>query len=66
MAGICILSIVIRKLSHWQEAYQIIFVKIDKNLEVRFYYITLMFDLTVDLQIEENEKFLFDTKKIRN
>lgn len=64
MAGAYIFSIVIKKLSYWQELCLVILFKIDKNSKINFYYIILLFDLAVNLKIKSGEELLFDDKKI--
>ena len=64
MASTSIFSIVISKLCYGKKLYLIILLKVNKNLEVGFYYIILSFSLAISLWIKGDKKFLFDAKKI--
>lgn len=64
MANVCVLGIVISKLDDEQKPSLVILFKIDKNLEVRFYYTILTFYLAVCLQIKGVRDLLFNIKKI--
>ena len=64
MASTNICSVIVSKLHHNKKPYLIILLKIDKNLEINFYYIILPLNLAVYLQIESDKEFLFDIKEI--
>ena len=60
MANSSICSIIIGKLHHEKKPYSIIFVKVNKNLEISFYCIILPLSLVIYLKIKSSKKFLFD------
>lgn len=60
MTGTCILYIIISKL---QKFCLIILFKIVKSLQTFFYYIILLFGLTINLRVKNNKKLLFNSKK---
>ena len=64
IAGACVFSIIINKLSYWQEPYLIIPFEVNKSLKISFIYIIQSFGLAFYLKIEGNKKFLFEIKKI--
>ena len=64
MASTCILSVVVRKLSYWKEPGLIVLLKVDEDLEVRFYYTILLFCLVVCLQVKGGGEPLLDAKKV--
>ena len=64
MAGISIFSIVTNKHRYGKKLYLIILLKIDKILEVGFYYTILLFSLADDLQIKGDRKFFFNAEEI--
>ena len=64
IANAGIFGIVISKLCHEIKLYSIILFKVDKGLEVSFYYIILLFDLTICLWVESNGEFSLDITKI--
>lgn len=63
VANACVFYIIIYKLSHGQELYPVILLEVEKNLKIRFHYTILILGLAVWLQIKDNEKHLFNTKK---
>ena len=44
--------------------YLIVLFKISKNIEIYFYYIILLFYITINLRIKDNREFLLRNKKI--
>lgn len=60
IANACIFSIIIGKFCHWQKLRPVILFLIDKNLKKNFYGTILLFNLAVNLCIENNRKPLFD------
>ena len=56
MTGSYVLGIIISKFGHWYELGLIILLKIDKVLELHFYYTILLFNLTVNLKVKLNKK----------
>lgn len=45
-------SVIIGKLNHWQKICLVIFLEIDKNIEIYLYYICLLLGLIVALQVK--------------
>lgn len=45
-------SVIIDKLNHWQKICLVIFLEIDKNIEIYLYYICLLLGLIVALQVK--------------
>ena len=64
VASTGIFGVIIGKLYYEKKPYLIILLKVDKNLEVSFYYAILLFGLIVYLWVKDNEKSLLDTKEI--
>lgn len=64
VAGAYILGIVIDKLGYKQKPSPIVLLKIDKNLEIRFYYTILMFYLPICLKIKSGGELPFNAKKV--
>ena len=64
VANASILDIIVSKFRYIKKLYSIILLKIDKNLEINFYYIILPFSLIIYLWIKDDRKSLLDTKKI--
>lgn len=63
-AIIFIFHIIINKLCYWKKLGSNVLIEINNNLRICFYYTTIIFGLGVHLKIENNSKFLFNTKKI--
>ena len=59
-----IFSIIIGKLPYRKKPYPIILLKVDKSLEVGFYYAILHFGLTVRLLIKDGRKSPLNAKEI--
>lgn len=64
MAGAHIIYIIISKLSYQQESSLIVGLKINKNLEINFYYTVLPIYLAISLKIEDNWEPLLNNKKV--
>ena len=64
MAGADNLGIIISKLRYRKKLCPIILLKVDKSLEVSFYYAILLFGLTVCLRVEDDRKSPLDTEEI--
>ena len=64
MAGAGILSIIVNKLRYKKKSCLIILLKVDKNLEVSFYYTILPFSLVVCLQVEGGGESPLDAEEI--
>ena len=64
MTGAYVLGIIVGKFSSQQELGLIILLKIEKDLEVRFYYAILSLSVTVSVRMERIEKPPFNAKKI--
>ena len=64
MVGANILDIIIDKLCYEKKLYPIILFKVDKNLEIGFYYTILSLNIAVCLRLEGNKEFLLDAKEI--
>ena len=64
IAYISILGVIIDKLRHKKKSYPIILLKVDKGLEVSFYYNFLFFGLTVYLWVEDGREFLHNAEEI--
>ena len=60
MAIASILVIIIGKFCRTKKLYLIILLKVDKNLEISFYYSILLLILAISLQIERDKEFLFN------
>ena len=58
LTDIGVLDIIVSKLRYEKEPCLIILLKIDKNLEIGFYYTILFFGLPVRLEMENSRKFL--------
>lgn len=64
IVGAGIFSIVICKLSYWQEPDLIVLLKINKDLKIYFYYTILIFGLVINFRVKCSKKSVFDFKKI--
>ena len=64
MTCVYIFSIIISKFYYKKKLYLVILLKIDNNLKVGFYYIILLFNLAVYLEVKSYKKFLFSIKNI--
>ena len=64
MTYISIFCIVLSEFCHKKELGPSILFIIDKNLEVSFYYIILLFGLAIKLKVESNRKSLLNFKEI--
>lgn len=64
MPNINILSVIIYKLSYWQEFYPVILLKVDINLEVYFYCTVFTLGLLIDWSIKYGRKLILDFDKI--
>ena len=64
MAGASILGIIIGKFHYKKKPYQVILFEIDKSLKISFYYIILLFGLTICLWVESGGEFLLDAQEI--
>ena len=64
ITSINIFYIIISKLSHLKESYLVILLKINKNLEISFYYTILFFSLAIYLKLKDDIKFSLNIKKI--
>ena len=64
IAGISVFGIIINKFCHKKKLYLIILFQIDNSLKKGFYYIILLFSLTICLWIEGCKKFSLDVKEI--
>ena len=64
IAGACIFSIIISKLTNWQKLCLVILFKVDKSSKVSFYYTVLTFGLAIYLGIKDYEKSLFNSKEV--
>ena len=58
------LGIIAGKLCYEKKPCSLIPLKIDKDLEINFYYTILLFSLIAYLQVKSRGKFLLDIKKI--
>ena len=64
VAGTGIHGIVVCKLCYEKKLYLIILLKLNKDLEVSFYHVTLPFCLTVRLWVEGDKKSPLNVEKI--
>ena len=64
VAGIGILGDVIGKLCSGKKLCLIILLKVDKSLEISFYYTILPLCLALYLWVESGREFLLDAKEI--
>ena len=64
MANASIFGIIVGKFHHEKKPYPIILLKVDKSLEISFYYAILPFGPTIYLWVEGSGKFPFDFQKI--
>ena len=64
MIDTSIFSIIIDKLYYMEKPCLIFLLKVDKKLEIGFYYIILPFNLAIYLWIKSGKKFSFDAKEI--
>ena len=62
--GTSIFSIIMHKLSYWQEFYLAILLKVEQNIEIYFYCTILIFDLFIGLKVKSNKQLMLDFKKI--
>lgn len=60
MIGLCIFDIFLHIFSYPQDFSPSVLLKANINIEVRFYYTVLSFNLAVNLRIKQNIKFLFN------
>lgn len=60
--NISILRVVVYKLSYWQKFCWVIPVKIDKSLEIYFYFTILTFHLNIDIKEKISRNLVFDYK----
>lgn len=59
-----IFSIISYKLSYEQRFYIVILLKINKNSKIYSYYTIWTFDLTINLKMQNNKKFVFYLKEV--
>ena len=59
-----ILGVVVSKFRHKKKLCLIILLKVDKSLEINFYYIVLPLSLAVHLRVEGDKKSLLNAKEI--
>ncbi len=64
IASICILGVVIGKLSHQKELNPIILFIIDKGSEVGFHCTVLPHGLAISLNVKSNRESCFDPKEV--
>lgn len=64
ISNISFFSIIIYKFSNWQKFYKIILLKVNKDLELYFYYTILILDFSISLRIKNSEKLILDSKKV--
>ena len=64
MAGAAIFGIVASKFRYEKKPCPIILLKVDKGLEISFYYIILPLSLAVRLEVESGGESLLDAKEI--
>ena len=64
MANASILGIIISKLCNRKKLCSVILLKVDKNLEISFYYTILLFDLTVCLWVEGGRESPLNAEEI--
>ena len=64
MAGASIFGIIIGKLRHKKKPCPVIWLEVDKGLEIGFYYAILLFGLTIYLWVEGDGEFLLNAKEI--
>ena len=64
MVNVYIFGIIIGKLYYEKKLYSIILLKVNKNLEVDFYYTILPFGLVIHLRVEGDKESSLDVKKI--
>ena len=64
MTGARIFSVVIYKLSYWQELCPIILLEVDKSSKIGLHGAVLSFCLTIYLRIESSGEPLLDAKKV--
>ena len=64
MTNVCNFYHITSKLHHQKKTLLIIILKINKNLQIRFYSTFLVLNLTIYLKIKTGENFLINTKKI--
>lgn len=61
---ICIFFIIIYKFDYWKKFYSIILLKIDKILEICFYYTIFSLYLIINLLVKSYKESLFNLQKI--
>ena len=61
--SISVFSIIIYKFSYKLKLCLVILPKIDKNLEIKFYYTVLIFNLFVSSRVKQKKKLLLNLKK---
>ena len=59
-----IFSVIICKVSYWQKLYLIFLLKVDKNLEIHFYYTIFIFGLLINLRVKGNRKLILDFEEV--
>lgn len=60
MASDYILRIILCKVSYFQKLCLVILFKVNKSLEIFFYFTILLFNLATNLKLKVKEKKLFD------
>lgn len=64
IACAAVFSIMIGKLSHWQQTSLVVLFIVDKSLKISFYCTILAICLAISLRVEGNRESLLNTQKV--